>query len=272
MKIEKIYFTKLLEKKSELELSQKKLKRIEELEEKFKDIILFEKKIYEQKSKYYLQNKIKKGTDDIQDTLRRQIDNLNSMYEDNMYFLHIDKSILNKEQNKHIYNIYTVSIIEYKKINLFYDIILESDDTFYKEHFLPITLANLNTDLKLYLYELIDDTLNYSEIYAEYNEIDGTDLKNYNKYLSYLRNIILDFFIDLYSNTNKNILKMRENFQKLESQLCCVNNIPIFETLEKYQTPDNESIINEIIDIVVSLDWTIDMSLLNVETLMRIKD
>jgi hypothetical protein len=272
MKIEKIYFAKLLEKKPELDFSQKKIKRIEELEKKFKDIIFFEKKIYEQKSKYYLQNKIKKGTDDIQDTLRKQIDNLNSMYEDNMYFLHIDKSVLNKEQNKHIYNIYTVSIIEYKKINLFYDIILESDDSFYREHFLPITLANLPTDLKLYLYELIDDTLNYSEIYVEYNNIEDVELKDYNKYLSYLRNIILDFFIDLYSNTNKNILKMRENFQKLESQLCCVNNIPIFETLEKYQTSNNEHIINEIIDIVVSLNWTIDMSLLNVETLMRLKD
>jgi len=272
MQIEKNYFTKLLDKKPELDLSQTKFDRINELEEKFKTIGFFERKVYEQKSKYYLQNKIKKGCDDIQDTLRKQIDNLNSMYEDNMYFLHIDKAVLNKEQNKHIYNIYTISILEYKKLNLFHDIIMETEDLLYRERFLPITLANLNTDLKLYLYELIDDSLNYSEIYTDFHTIDNVEFKNYNKYLEYLKNMILDFFIDLYSNKNGNVLKMRELFQKLEPQLCCVNNIPIFETLEKYNTIENSDTIDNIITIIVELDWSLDMSLLNIEALNRIRN
>jgi len=272
MQIEKHYFSKLIENGENLDLNQEKTRRLEELEEKFKKISFFEKNVFVQKSKYYLQNKIKKGTDNIQDTLRKQIENLNNIYEENMYFLKIDREILNKEENKHIYNIYTVSIIEYKKINLFYDIIMESEDFQYKEKMLPITLSNLNTELKLFLYELIDDTLNYSEIYTEYEEIEGVELKNYNKYIIYLKGVIIDFFIDLYSNKNKNILRMRELFQKIEPQLCCANNIPIFDTLNKYNFETNQDFIAEIIDIVVKLNWSIDMSILNIDLLNRIKD
>lgn len=270
MQIEKMYFSKLVEKKPDLDLSTKKLNRISELEEKFKNINFFERNVFVQKSKYYLQNKRKKGTDDIQDTLRKQIDNLNEVYEDNMYFLDIGKEILDKENNKHIYNIYTVSIIEYKKINLYYDLILEGYDNLYSEHLCPISASNLTDELKLYLYELIDDTLNYSEIYAEYHTIEDTDFKNYNNYIIFLKNMILDFLIDIYNNSD--VEKLKSLLNELEPELQYSNNIPIYDTLCKYNTDINLNLISLVLDIIIKLNWNIDMGILNVETLLRMKE
>lgn len=268
MNLDSLYVALLLKKNPDLDIMicDKDKKRISEYEEKFKNVHFFKREVYEQPAKYYLQNKIKKNTNDIQDTLRRQIDNLNNTYEDNMYFIDIGKEILNKEENKHIYNIYKVSVIEYKKINLYDDFLLESDD-FYDEKMRPIYFSNPTDDLKVFLYELINDTLNYSEIYANYNTIDDVEMKHYNTYFKYLKNTILEFFLDLFSN-NEKINEIKALFDEIEPHITCTTHIPIYNTLNRYYNVNkHKKNIERIIELVIELGWSIDMGILNINLL-----
>ena len=66
--------TKLIKKKDINILEYYKISQeIEKLENKFKNINMFNRITYEQPPKYYLQNKIKKDTDNIQENIRMEI-------------------------------------------------------------------------------------------------------------------------------------------------------------------------------------------------------
>ena len=161
MTLEQLYIQKIIEKDDYNDNDYVKTqKAINKKEDEFKKITLYKRFVYEHQHKYYLQNKIKKGTDDIQEGLREEIERLNYTYEENFYYLNINKDILSKKENKHIYNIFKVSIIEYVSVNLFNDIINESD-FFYSGIMKPITFSNLNDDLKLILFDLIEE--NFSD-------------------------------------------------------------------------------------------------------------
>ena len=241
--------------------------RIQELEESFKNINFLEKNIYKQDPKYYLRNKKKQGTDDIQDGLRKKIEHLNNTYEDYTYFLDIDKTILSKKENKHTYNIYQVYIIEFKKINLFEDVI-QGLDSFFPNRLQPFRMARLNDTNKLKLYEIIDDTINFCELFTKKETIETIEIKNYNKYLFYLKKKVLEFFIDLYDTKNQKIQELHVLFSNLDKHCHISNTLPILETLEIYYKDEKHyDTIHQIVDILINLNWDITMSILNERTL-----
>lgn len=265
MDINKIYFNQILEKQGS-QLNFKYLddlrERVNEFETKFKKVSFFKKDIYKQPPKYYLQNKIKKDTKDIQESLKNNMVKLNKIYKDNIYLLDITQDVLIKKENKHIYNIFHVSILEYQKVNLFEDFILESD-IFYTNSMRPITYASLGDELKVFLYDIIEDTLNCSEAYATYETVDGMEVKYHNKYFRHLLDTIYEFFVDLYV-TNTEAIKLKNMFYELDSGLRCADYFNIYQTLESYgKNPNNHSMILNIINQVIDMEWDINMGILN---------
>jgi len=269
MNIDSIFISKqaeLTKFKSEKEYQQT-INKIFEFEEKFKNINLFKQEIYEQPPKYYLQNKIKKETGHVQDSLREQIAKLNSIYGENLYLLDIGKDILQKEENKHIYNIFKFSIIEFKKINLYEDIILESDIFF--SHIKPSTFTNLTDELKLMLYDLIDDTLNYSEIYTDILKRDDVDIRYHNSYFKFLKQTILEFYVDVFTRTNPKIKELVDLFCILDNTLSCAIKIPMKQILSTHNTAQNTDVISKILSIIAELEWNLEMEILNEDVLKK---
>jgi len=270
MDIEKYYMLKIIETDSfEPELEYRRInQKLNDFKDKFKNINMFRRFTYEQPPKYYLQNKAKKNTSDIQEGLREEIEKLNHIYNDNKYYLDINKSILNKKENKHVYNVFNISILEYRKVNLYNDIILESDSFYYGE-LRPITLSNINNDLLNILFDVIDDTINLSQLYVDFD--DKNDIYYHNRYLEYLKDTIFEFFIDLFSDKNKDVIKIKKLLTKLDPHITSSLNIPLQETLDKYYGKTHfDSDIEEIIDLIIKQGWNLDIGLLNDELMTNI--
>ena len=267
--ITQIFTKKLMESKHLISFKEEDLLRnkIEKYEEKFAKYNFFVKYVYNMQPKYYLQNKNK--TDDltdIQEYLRDEIKKLNKLYPNNFYFIKIEKSVLAKNENKHIYNVFNISKIEYIMVNLLDDIINESD-VFYSGDMKPFTFANLPLYYKEMIYELIDDALNVIEMYVSYD--DENDFKYHNNFMFYLRNIIFNFFVDLYKS--KSLLDLRKMILDLDGNLSLANYINIQKTIDYYNGKDKYAKkIDKIMDKIIICKLDITSNILNYVVLEEI--
>jgi len=263
--IQKYYIDRLIEKTGgDIDLIKfaKIDKQIDDFEQKFKLVNFMKKDVYKQPPKYYLKNKIKKNTNDIQESLKTELIRMNNTYKDNIYLMDIEHNVLEKEENKHVYNIFHVSILEYKKVNLFDDFIAESD-VFFSQSMKPQTYANISPEMKLYLYDVIDDTLNCSEIYTVTETIGDVTISYHNDYFKYLMDHIYDFFMDMYVR-DKNAMKLKSLFCQLDYGLCCSDYFNMEEVLYSHGNNEkNRGLICEIIDLIIDMGWTISMGFLN---------
>jgi len=220
---------------------------------------------YIQESKYYLQNKKKKDTGNIQEKLRDKVASLNETYKDNRYFIDIEKEVQNKKENKHPYNIFHIKMLEYDQINIYYDFICKK---FQHDKLSPIIDANLNDKLKLKLYNIIDDTINVCEIYSDYDA--NNNVKYYNRYFKYYTETVYNFFINLYSYRDKDVRDLRQMLKILDENILCSQKIPLLDTLKLYYGKSNkDDTVEKIIKLLIKMDWSLDMVILNVDDLER---
>lgn len=265
MNVEKTYLQMLIDLKDEdidLMYLQKLDQKIEEFENKFRDRVFFKKDVYKQKPKYYLQNKNKKSIDDIQESLKNELLKMNNIYKENIYMLGIEKKLLNKEENKHIYNVFHITIYEFQKINL-YDEFINESNVFYNSSMRPITYSNLTRELKLLLYDMIDDTFNCSETFSKYETIDGIDVIYHNHYFKHLLTTVYDFFKDLYIYSD-GVQALKKMFYQLDPTLKCADYFIIEDVLKAHsKNPKNHDLIKIILKKIIDMDWDISMGVLN---------
>lgn len=266
--IQRLYDKKLLD--SDLQDSRIHFsdiyRQIDEYEELFKNTILYKQMIYEKQPKHYLQNKTKKTTGNIQESVREQIERLNEIYADNVYFMNVEKDVLEKDSNKYTYNVFKISIIEYQCINLMDDFIYESD-SFYSGRMKPITYSNLSPELKLALYEKIDTMLKLKELYVEHDE--QNDFTYHNNFFQLLRDCVYEYFIELYTTidpVNKKLYKLIEELEPASRSSAFTN----LETVLEYNLEKHPDIVEKIIDILIKKNWELSMNVLNVSLLEQI--
>ena len=261
------FFKKLLNSKHCISQSEadKTRKNIERYEEKFKNTNMFIQYVYHMQPKYYLQNKNKEEVCDIQEEQRAEINKLNMIYPDNFYFLRLEKNILDKQENKHIYNIFTVSRIEYIKDNLSEDVICESD-LFYSGDMKPFTYSNLTDYYKEMVYELIDDSLNLAAMYISQDE--ENDFIYHNNFLMYLRDVIFNFFVDLYGA--KGLIELRKLFIDMDSSLSIANTIKMNETMEQFNDTKHKTKLEKILDKIIECKLDITSNIINYNVLKGI--
>ena len=261
-----MFFKKLLNSKQCISQSDadKTRKNIERYEEKFKNTNMFIQNVYHMQPKYYLQNKNKEELCDIQEEQRAEINKLNMIYPDNFYFIRLEKNILDKQENKHIYNIFTVSRVEYIKINILDDVIGESD-IFYSGDMKPFNYSNLTDYYKEMVYELIDESLNTSEMYISYDE---NEFKYHNNYLMCLRDVIFNFFVELYSS--KPLIELRKLFIDMDSSLSIANTIKMKETMEQFNDTKHKTKLEKILDKIIECKLDIDSNIINHNVLKEI--
>lgn len=92
----------------------------------WKDIYYYKKNNISLFSKYYIVNKKKIDCSNIQENVREKIEQLNRIHQNNRYFFHLSQSLIENNNNKHNYNNFDISLIEYEYITL-YDIIINNE-------------------------------------------------------------------------------------------------------------------------------------------------
>ena len=236
-------------------------------EDKFKSTDIYNKFIYVQDPKYYMQNKKKVSTESIQEGLRSEVDKLNHLYADNKYVIDIHKVISEKKENKHIYNIYNISILEYKKMNVFEDIILESN-MFSQGDMKPLSFSNINTELTVKLYDMIDDTLNLCEIYTDMDV--SHDVKYHNRYISYVRKMIYGYFLDMFSKHDSKVSKLRKLLGIIDINSSSSMYIELENFLTSYYKKSHfDDEVEQIVELILELGWNIDIGVLNYDLLLE---
>lgn len=250
MNIEQIYDQQII-KKNKFILDDEYIATNNEIAnyvDKFKMIKMLNQHIYVQPPKYYLQNKNKKHNDDIISGLKTEIQRLNSLYDNNIYFVDISKKILSKDNNKHTYDVFTATVIEYNIVNLFDDLL--SSNTGYMN---PILLSNDHQLLKL--YNMIDDMISISEIYTL------TDNKNDIKYHNTLiKEIILLIYDYYFRKFNMNAMTtIYDEIRKIDSKISIYPYLKISDYLynEKYHMSHENEILN-IINLLIDQDLQLD--------------
>lgn len=244
--------------------SSKNDEKIEYYENLFKDVNFYKKKTFDYGTKYYLQNKQKEELNNIQESLRDKIINLNYTFSENAYFLDISKETLEKTGNKHKYNVFKISLLEYNKINLYEDIILESE-SFFSDDFFPIQFSNISQNLRIDLYERLIKFIKKNKNLIdrdEKNEIEFHDLLLIN-----LKRELITFFIKLYKN-DKHLDFIISEICKNEPSFKSKSVFSVEDFLEKLlKTPssDNITLINKIMNIYILKKWDISMNILNVD-------
>ena len=250
MNIQKYFSTtsvKLGKFKFDLDVIEEE-KKINKLLTFFKTVNLFFRSEYKQPPKYYLQNKVKKDTDGIQYAIRNEVDKLNNIYDEKFYFIKINKTILNKKENKHTYNIFHTTIIEYIKINIFDDFVSGIKGQYYSQEN-PLGLVNLSNQDKLQLYNEIEDSINSSQIYSDYDK--ENDFNYNNRYCEKLKKLIASFIVSNYTSKNKSICQMYEEMKNIDKHVESTSIINIHEFLEANDSTNNEKYIKNIMNIMI---------------------
>jgi len=272
--IEQLFCTKIINKDLyhiyQQKGSNEEYLKIQKYENQFKKVNFFKKKIYCYGSKYYLQNKKKAEFTGIQESLREKIVEMNNTFPENYYFIDITKSIRSKEGNKHVYNVFNINLFEYQRMNLLDDIIAESED-FYSEMFFPITLSNLDSTLRIKLYEKIIKFLKKNEDKVDEDLIN--DISYHNKLLLLLKKEIYEFFIVLFKIDN-NMKKIMKNLLILEPNCNLSECVDVEKMLNYFFVLNKKHLltINQVLDVYLKKKWALSMNILNVEVLQNLSD
>lgn len=92
--------------------------RVNDTLELWKELQFFKRNNITLFSKYYIVNKKKMDCSNIQESVRSKIDDLNRIHQNNKYFFHLDQCLINNKENKHRYNNFDISLIEYESLTL----------------------------------------------------------------------------------------------------------------------------------------------------------
>jgi hypothetical protein len=267
--IDRLFIEKIIDQDADyLNHIEDNIKIIENYENYFEKIVLFKKFSIEKPAKYYLQNKVKKNEDNIQENIKLEIDQLNNQYPDNFYFTNIKKTILKKKENKHIYNVYTLSVTEYKRVNIISDILYETE--FYDSMYYlykPFQNINLPTIHKIKLYQDIEDAINLKEIYTDTDE--ENDFNYHNRFLIYIKVVLYDFLANIFDIHNHLYLELLELISCLDKKVLSNDYIDMHTIL---QNNIDKPEINRILDILIQLKLDVNSYLLNDNVLEKLSN
>jgi len=245
------------------------LNKLEFYESNLQQVNFFKKKVFDYGSKYYLQNKQKEELNNIQESLREKVNHLNSTFSDNAYFLKIEKETLEKRGNKHNYNVFKIFLLEYHKINLFNDIIMESEN-FFTEGFFPLQFSNLPINLKIEFYEKIIKFIKKNKNLINLDE--DNNIEFHDLLLINLKREMFSFFIKLFHKDKQLKYVLSELFNSYPSMKCSpyydIENF--LELLLENPTPNNLTTIEKVLSIFVLKKWDISMNILNLDLMEQI--
>ena len=193
---------------------KKMLIDVEVLEEKLKSTEVTVQKIRRLAAKYYLKNETEKtNLDNLHLGIKEKISFLNQSNSNNKYCFKVDSEVLAAEDNKHVYVVYRPSIIEYAKVNLYFDIFckIRIDDNGLSEY--------IGTDFnsihnKLEILKVINK---YHKSLNHYKEVDKKEgIAYYNEFISTLKKEIRIAIKKFCSADNDNMIRITEDIVSLE--------------------------------------------------------
>lgn len=228
----------------------------------FKDINFFQRNEHDYGTKYYLQNKQKTDLNNIQESLKEKITILNDTFSSNAYFLSLTQERLEKKNNKHNYNVFRITMIEYQNINLYYDIILENLE-FFNENQNIATRLKMGSSLKIKFYDKLTKFLKANKSLIEF-DIDN-DFYHHEKLLTELKTQYFKFFLKTF-NPDKEVKSMLSLLYQYDETLKTSLIIDIPSLLNWFIQNDMEHDLCEtIIDTYINKNWDINMLFLNVD-------
>lgn len=249
--------------------SPENLRTIDFYEQNFQRVDFFKKKTFDYGSKYYLQNKQKEELNNIQESLREKVNRLNETFSDNAYFLKIEKETLEKKSNKHNYNVFRIFLVEYHKINLYSDILSESEG-FFPEGFCPLKLSNITTPIKIKFYEKIIKYIQKNKNLINHDK--DNNIYFHDLLLINLKREIFTFFIKLYKKDRDMKFILSEIFKLRPSEKSsAIFNIESFLTeLLENPTKENLQIVDRVLNIIIVKKWDLSMNILNIALMEKI--
>ena len=240
MYTEKFAKMKSLKEINDLMNSEKEaLKKIEEYNKLFETIEMYHKRTIPLFSKYYIINKKKHNSENIQEYIQSKIRDLNHINALNKYFFQIDRKVVDKEENIHNYNNYNISVVEFEHISLKNVI----DETIIHQLYLPpIVLLNLYEDIVRYVKN--------NKSSCKQVDRDNKNFVYHTIFIEKLRKFINKRLCEIYGCVFRS--RMDEIIMQYCSEYKCCQTLNI-NNIAKHLP---KKVLEEVVDILIELDLT----------------
>ena len=221
---------------------------IEKLLKLWDDYKLYKKNDVHLFSKYYVVNKKKKDNSNIQENIRQKVRDLNRIHKDNRYFFNLSQNLISNNENKHKYNNFDVSVVEFESVSV---------ATFFKTNEL---LFHINLP-KCKELSILKNTFRFLKESKE--KLSETDKKNKSfEHHSELINQSNDFLNCAIFKVYDNPFGMRvDQIVDMTSQRCCKTADPEKIAVEL----NDEELIKELADLYIMLGLNYNTKWVNIK-------
>lgn len=252
MKFENIYFEKsnerlTLQQESDILREEQESYYLNEKNmEEWYNYKLYQKNDVHLFSKYYVVNKKKRDNSNIQENVRQKVRELNRIHRNNKYFFGISQDLINNNENKHKYNNFDISVIEFECIRV--------SDIFNNNW--KLSKTNLPNRIKR---EIMVNTVNF--IRSNKNEFEETDRNNKNfTHHSELLKQTYDFLNCSIFNIFNNPFGIRLNQIVQNTSYRCCDYASPQDIIEEIK---DEKLIEEMADLYISLELNFNTKWIN---------